>query len=444
MPYPGWIWIAAASALEAIFLAILGLADLRVRSVETIGLLLLSSVVYLISCYLVLQVRQDSPRLTRFILAAAALFRLTLWPLYPGLSDDVFRYRWEGRVYAAGVNPYLLRPAEPAATPFRDPTYPRIPGHDFRAVYGPLLELLQRGFYSAVSRFESDPWRQAFWFKLPGALFDLGSIALLAALLRAHGLPAARVLIYAWAPLAAVEFSANGHNDSVAVFLILAALLAARTGRHVLAFAALALATTAKIWPALLFPLFAGWTGTRLARWKPLWVVPLVLGATALPFASAGWREIEENLRFLSGFAGGWRNNDSLFGALLWISGDDLYLAKKLVFAVAGAAALIFTFLRWPLERAVLWTSAVLLMVSANCHAWYLTWLLPLLAIHPETPLLLWIGLSPLGHAPLATYPVTGVWEGSTPIRWLEYIPVYTLLAARRVIGIERPGKPSG
>jgi hypothetical protein len=371
-----------------------------------------------------------------------------VWPLYPGLSDDVFRYRWEGKVAASGVNPYTLHPSEPRAAVYRDVTYSRIPGLDFRAVYGPLIEIIQRQVYSAVAALEPDPWRQAFWFKLPAVLFDLLSIALLAALLRAYRLPAARVLIYAWSPLAIVEFTGNGHNDAIVVCLILAALLAVRKERDKLALTALSLAVAAKIWPALLYPAFIGWNGARPVRWRSAWVIPLVLGLAILPFESASWATIRENLRFLSGFAGGWRNHDSLFGILLWASGGDHYAAKKAVFAIAAAAALIFPLLRWPVERSVLWSSAILLMVSANCHPWYLTWMVPLLAFHAEAPLLLWTGLAPLGHAAMATYPITGIWDGSTPLRWLGYIPVYILLVVSvlrrlRKGGVNRAAAPS-
>ena len=57
------------------------------------------------------------------ILAAAILFRLTFWPLYPALSDDVFRYRWEGKLQAAGGNPYEVRPNDAAWQSLRDESF---------------------------------------------------------------------------------------------------------------------------------------------------------------------------------------------------------------------------------------------------------------------------------------------------------------------------------
>jgi len=70
----------------------------------------------------------------------------------------------------------------------------------------------------------------------------------------------------------------------------------------------------------------------------------------------------------------------------------------------------------------------VLLMVSANCHAWYLTWIMPLLALCPVPPLLLWAALAPLAHVAVIGWVATGEWNGSTAIRYYEYVPVYVSL----------------
>ena len=422
--------LALAAILEAIFLRIALPGDLKPRIVETIGLLLLSGIFYLVSTFIILRARGIPPYL---IVAIAILFRLTFWPLYPALSDDVFRYRWEGKLQAAGGNPYEVRPNDAAWRSLRDESFDSTPGRDFRAVYGPLVEGIESIVYRLVARFESRPFAQAFWFKVPSALFDLGAMAALWRLLRIKGLPPERILIYAWSPLPLMEFWGTGHNDSIAIFFILIALIAVAANRWTWAFAALALAVAAKIWPIFLFPLFISAAGWR--RWRQCLIALPIVALVALPYwtPTLHWPEINENFRFMSGFLGGWRNNDSLFGVLLWAAGDDFYLAKKLAFAVVCAAVAAVTLLRWPLERAALAVIAALLMVSANCHPWYLTWILPFLAIYPFPPLLLWIAVAPLAHAAVIEWVGGGQWNGSTALRYYEYVPVYAWLAQRAV-----------
>ena len=101
--------------IEVMFLLLLGLLDLQKHVLTTIVLQVGTSVFYLISAYLILKIPQfASPdrvsakvrgRLMGLILAAGAVFRLTVWPLFPAFSDDVFRYRWEGEMQARGGNP---------------------------------------------------------------------------------------------------------------------------------------------------------------------------------------------------------------------------------------------------------------------------------------------------------------------------------------------------
>ena len=49
----------------------------------------------------------------------------------------------------------------------------------------------------------------------------------------------------------------------------------------------------------------------------------------AIPYLT----DVTENAQFMSGFVGGWRNNDSFFGLLLYLTGD-LYRAKYLAFTL--------------------------------------------------------------------------------------------------------------
>jgi alpha-1,6-mannosyltransferase len=417
--------LLAALALLAVFVRIGFLGDLRAHVPETVTLLVLAGLFYLVSCYLVRRPANGikSHRLGLAIVVAGVIFRLIAWPLAPGLSDDPFRYRWEGKLQAAGGNPYEVRPADQRWIGLRDETYARIPGRDFKAVYGPLIEQIERWTYRAVAAAGLSPERQVFWFKLPFALCDLGAMAVLWQLLVAHGLPRANILIYAWSPLTVMEFWATGHNDSVVVLLIALALVAAAKNRWTWAFVALSLAAGAKIWPILLFPIFIGWKRNRPLRWWQWCVLIPIAILLALPY----WTNVTENLQFMSGFMGGWRNNDSLYGLILWVA-KDLYRAKYTAFAVVAVVVAFLTFREVPLERASLWAITVMLMVSANCHPWYLTWLLPLLTLFPVPGLLLWTALAPLAYSAVVSWVTLGEWQGSNAFRWFEYAPVYAML----------------
>lgn len=337
-------------------------------------------------------------------------------PVFPIFSEDLLRYRWEGRVQAAGLNPYAVSPDDPQAEHLKDETFERIPARNVWAGYGPLWELAERATWGLVSRITPNPSSQLVWFKLPSVLGDLAAIAALLALLRAHGLPLQRIAIYAWCPLPLVEFWTSGHNDAWIVAFLALALWAAQIRRWTAAFAALTGAALIKFWPFLLFPLFVfSRPGRpRLRQW--LIAIPLTL-VCLIPYLDTPVK----NLLLLRGLLGGWRNNDSLYG--LFINSPALSLGLM--------AVLVLALIRVPLETGVLAATAGILLLSANVHPWYLTWLLPPLTLVPWTPLLLWICLAPLFYEALIEYHWLGRWEGVRPSRWLVYVPVFGLALAK-------------
>jgi len=78
---------------------------------------------------------------------------------------------------------------------------------------------------------------------------------------------------------------------------------------------------------------------------------------------------------------------------------------------------------------------AAVLLLSANCFPWYLSWMLPFLAVQPVRPLLLWTVLAPLAYHVVPGYEATGTWEYDASLVFLEYAPVLAWLG---VLGIDR------
>lgn len=416
------IGLVAAAILIEVLLVILRI--IAAEPVATIETLIAAHSVYLVTVFLVLrkdhQEHRKFPAL--FIIGAAMVFRITAFPIPAPLTEDLYRYRWEGKVQAYGGNPYTSRPVDANWIHLRDETWPRVGQKDVPAGYGPAMELLSLGMYRAATAITPDPERQAFWFKLPAIVFDFGILSLLSLWLRSRKLPPKRLLIYAWSPLPIWEFWASGHNDAPMVFFLVLTLLLGQWGRWKLAHAALGMAIALKLWPVLLVP--------ALVLRARQWLGPAIAGAVFALFSMPYLTDIGWNVRYMSGFVGGWRNNDSLFGLLLWLTGDQ-YRAKYLAFFLIASAALWCATRSWPLERVFLWTIVSLLLLSSNCHPWYLTWFAPLLVFEPVVPLLLWAALMPLNYAVWIEWSLLGVWNGSTSLRWLVYGPVFILLGAR-------------
>src|SRR5580704_19188130 len=90
------ILLAGTLALEAMFAWLHHLRNLEFFVVETIAVGLLGGVVYLLVIFS-LEHRPESRKSVWLLVAAGIIFRVTLWPLVPTLSDDLYRYRWDGK-----------------------------------------------------------------------------------------------------------------------------------------------------------------------------------------------------------------------------------------------------------------------------------------------------------------------------------------------------------
>ncbi len=397
---------------------------------EFVTLFLTASLFYLVSCYLITTADEASSdrRATRLIWGAAILFRLTALPLDPQLSEDPHRYRWNGKLEAAGGNPYTETPENTDWEHPRDRAYPLVPGKHLPTVYGPVLEMIHAGTYRLAARVTDDPFEQARLFKIPFALIELGVAWALAALLRALGRPAGWLLIYLWSPLIVVEFWAQGHNDPPVMLFVVLALGAAVRGRWTQGWAWLTAAVLTKFWPLILLPFFL-WRrdgeGRRFEGKAALVGIPLALVLSA-PY----WEGIPRLAATMTAFASGWRNNNSLYGLILAANGGSEGLATAWAAGILLAALAGMAWARLEIVRASMSATVLLLLLSANCFPWYLSWLVPFLAIYPNAALLLWTALAVLAYHVVIDYAALGVWRESNEFRLLEYVPVYGMLLA--------------
>src|SRR6266487_1239136 len=233
-----------------------------------IKLALVQSALYLIAAWLIVRARSARSTLI-IVLVLAGIFRLSIVFAPPNLSDDIYRYVWDGRVQAAAINPYRYIPADEHLQSLRDEQiYPKINRRDYaHTMYPPAAEAM----YLLTTRISES----VTWMKLTIVGFELIAVWILMELLASFGMPRQRILIYAWHPLAVWEFAGSGHVDPLAFAFIALALLGRRRNWETTTGVALGLATLSKLFPMVLFPaLYKRW------GWKmpPALVVTIIAG----------------------------------------------------------------------------------------------------------------------------------------------------------------------
>ncbi len=145
------------------------------------------------------------------VLAVAVVLRLLALPLTPGLSDDVYRYLWDGRVAASGSNPYLLTPDDESLAGLRDDLWTKTGHREIATVYPPLA----LGIFAGAAVLPEP----LLAYKLALAAVDLAGCVLLLALARRRGNGWA-ALAYVWNPLLVVEGAGMGHVDVLGASLV--------------------------------------------------------------------------------------------------------------------------------------------------------------------------------------------------------------------------------
>ncbi len=341
-----------------------------------------------------------SARGLSFAVGLALSWRLALVTAPPLLSDDVFRYVWEGRIQAHGGNPYrwLDRPESERWAPLRDAVWERTNHKDYSAIYPPLWQLAAR---VVVAVHDSVPAMKAFVVAC-----EVASWPLLARLLARRGLPRERLLVVAWSPLALVEIAGSGHNEPLAILLLLAGLLALELARPAGAALAVSAAFLTKLVPGLLALPWA-----RRFRPAHAWLLLALTAVAILPYASAG----RGLLRTLIGYAEHWRFNETLFSLL-----PPAFAPALALLALLGLGAA----LSWrdvePARASLVMTAAWLLLMP-SVLPWYALWLLPLVCLVEAPGALLFTGTVGLAYLAYPGWIAGGPWQVGWEVRAAEY-----------------------
>jgi hypothetical protein len=363
------------------------------------------------------------------VVVFAALFRLAILFDAPRLSDDIYRYVWDGRVQASGVNPYRYVPADPALAHLRDAAiYEHINRRDYApTIYPPVAQVV---FFAATRLSES-----VVWVKCVMVAFEGIALWAISALLASFKLPRQRVLVAAWHPLAVWEIAGNGHLDAIMICFICLALLARRRGRDSLVGVSLACAALTKLFPVVLAPALY-----RRRGWKMAAVFVATCAVAYAPYISVGARRV-------FGFLPDYTNEEGLQSGtrffLLTLArktfGEEVPNTAFVIFALVVLCALAAWAL-WKREesersfvsRALVIATAFTVLLSPH-YSWYFVWLVPFL------PLVAPALIVPVLYLTVANFVLYLSWLGDQPERMfvfhsIIYLPFAALCVAACLI----------
>jgi hypothetical protein len=326
-----------------------------------------------------------------FLLISGILFRLIFLLVEPNLSQDFYRFIWDGELVLSGINPYLQSP-------------------DSIMENGGILlanaQELHNGMGSLSARHFSNypPLNQLLFAisaflggkSIMGSLIAMRSIIILAdigiyyfgkKLLRYLNRSPYLIFWYFLNPLVIIELTGNLHFEGVMLFFFIWGLCLITLNKWLFAAIAFACSISVKLVPLMFLPLFITYFGFRKSM-KFYIVLGLGILMGVLPFYSS------EFLNNYTNTVGLWFSNFEFnagiynlikqiaikFDVKPW---ELIKIYGKLVPYIMIGFVLLLTFLRdnkkMPiLISSMLWVLVLYYFLSSTVHPWYIIFLIGL------------------------------------------------------------------
>jgi len=411
------------------------------------------------------------------LLGATVAIQATALTHGPRLSDDLYRYAWDGRVQAAGIDPYRYGPLAPELDRIRDdwlfpdsagctaadpqPRCTRLNYPRAHTIYPPVAQF----YFTAVHYLPGPPREHRL--QLYASLTSLALVGLLMRMLAARGRDPRLAALYALTPLAGLEAGSDAHVDVLGALLALGAIAVltpsgsglrrraepsparqapasstppARSSppaqrRVWWAGVLLGAAVAVKLYPALLLPAFA-----RRGR-RP--VVALagavaVVGLAYLPHVLAVGTGVLGFLPQYLNVEGYGEGSRFLLLAGLGVHGSAAKAVAVGALAAAAGAALRSDPDRVAPERAALWLVGTAFLTATPAQPWYgvLLAVLAVLAGRPE-----WLAVAAAAH-PLYISLFTDVPGDAWTLRVASYAVAAAVVLTAGLARLAR--RPSG
>ncbi|WOK06967.1 hypothetical protein RT717_28285 [Imperialibacter roseus] len=322
----------------------------------------------------------------KWILGLAVLFRLIFLFALPALSDDFYRFIWDGLLWHQGIHPFSHPPSFYMEAGNAIPTltaelYDGLNSKEYFTVYPPFHQLV---FWLSTLTYNGSLLSAIVPMRLLLIATEIVFLFFIAHYLKKSGKPSSLLAVYALNPLVIMEVSGNLHFEGMmALFLILSVVLIAAKKLLAGPFA-LAAAIATKLTPVIAGPALM-FAGDKKNWWKVVLVTLLGSLLFFLPLIDPTWltgqgeslnlyfRKFEFNASFYYLFReiGFWWKGYNIIATL----GPRLALS-------GGVLILIVSWTNWPKDRSLFQVLSIVFFIyylaGTTVHPWYVV---PLVAL---------------------------------------------------------------
>lgn len=318
------------------------------------------------------------------LLGCSIFFRCLFLCAVPNLSDDFYRFIWDGRLSVAGINPYRHLPMQ-LVTSLPDGLemkglYEHLNSPHYYSVYPPLLQWI---FKLATSLFPHGILAPVIVMRLIIIAAEVLLIRVLQLLVKRLSMPPAYVLLYALNPLVIIELTGNLHFEAVMLLFVLLSFLFLLRRWLVLSAISLALAVCTKLLPLIFLPLLLFQLKWKQAIFYSL-AFMVTVGCLFLPWVNIDlMRHMLDSVQL---YFKHFEFNASVFYiargvGFLTVGYDPIAFTGKLMFLLAGLSIIIYTSRKRDigltnLPHTLQTVMAIYLLFALVVHPWYVSGLL--------------------------------------------------------------------
>ncbi|MGG6229882.1 mannosyltransferase [Tenacibaculum sp. SDUM215027] len=377
-----------------------------------------------------------------YLVGIAVIFRLIFFFAIPNLSQDFYRFIWDGRMILEGLNPYLSLPQ----TFIEQNNYPINQANELYKGMGALNgshytnypPINQLCFLIAALFAKNSIIGSVVIMRVLIILADIGILYFGKKLLERLQLPVKNIFLYILNPFVIIELTGNLHFEPVMLFFLVWSIYKLQQQKWFSAAILLACSVSAKLIPLLFLPLFFQWfvkgEASVFKGLKKLTFFYLVVISTIallfLPFYSS---ELVSNY---TNSVGLWFRNFEFNASFYYVARGIGYLFRgyneiaiigKIIPIVTIFFLLILTFFKKnksvkQLIVSMLFALSFYYFLTTTMHPWYIATLLILSVFTQYRYTVLWSLVIILSYQAYANSP----WKENLWFVALEYVALYT------------------
>lgn len=296
----------------------------------------------------------------------------------PILSDDFYRFLWDGFLTTQGINPFEFKPSELAPmfsnNEFANSLYNGMNSPEYYSIYPPVNQWI---FYLAA--LPNNIFSGIVIMRLIIIGFEITTYFTIKEILKRYKFNSSRINLYWLNPIVILELTGNLHAEGILLCFLLSGLFTLTKLKDLQGGLLLALSFCSKLFSLMVLPLLLLKGGIH--RWQKLLLgfIPLVV-FSFLPFLN--FDNIPHLLESLTLYFKTFEFNGSIFNIVKWfgfkIKGYDvIQTAGPILSLISG---LIILFISWRFRyrnRKVIFTGITLIistyfLFSPIVHPWYL------------------------------------------------------------------------